>query len=78
MLVWRNKLCNGEEKATIDADVEIGAFENEIDHCGVREHHHSELFKLVYVALDLFKAIMVDLERQVEDKFFSITQRMQG
>jgi hypothetical protein len=71
-------LSNGEESANIDADVEIGAFENEIDHCGVRNHHHSELFKLVYVALDLFKAIMVDLERQVQDKFLSITQRVQG
>ena len=74
----RNKLANGEESADIDADVEIGAFENEIDHCGVGNHHHSELFKLVDVALDLFKAIMVDLERQVEDKFLSITQRVQG
>lgn len=71
-------MSNGEESADIDAYVEIGAFENEIDHCGVRDHHHSELFKLVYVALDLFKAVMVDLERQVEDKFFSIAQRVQG
>ena len=74
----RNKFANGEESANIDADVEIGAFENEIDHCGVGNHHHCELFKLVDVALDLFKAIMVDLERQVEDKFLSITQRVQG
>ena len=74
----RDKLANGEESADIDADVEIAAFENEIDHCGVGNHHHCELFKLVYVALDLFKAIMVDLERQVQDKFLSITQRVQG
>ena len=74
----RDKLANGEESADIDADVEIAAFENEIDHCRVRNHHHSELFKLVYVALDLFKTIMVDLERQVQDKFLSIAQRVQG